>query len=216
MSPKGRPHSETGSGRSGCRAAGARALPVGQGTPNAAPGQRGGGGRAGHRPKLAPHPVLAGAWLGRPSPAPGLSCCSNSSARGQHRAGGGGGAHLAPGSWENATAARPAAPPANKAPAAGNQSGPLWCQAASWGTGTAPWGPAPPQDTQYPLPGHLRAAPPRAPRTETPFGGSDPIRGVIAPPLQGGVNLAPRKPGRRGALPSGSGEVTPATFGEAE
>lgn len=55
-------------------------------------------------------------WAGAPTQPPGLSCCSSKSCEGGS-AGRGGSHTWLPRPWENATAARPGAPPANKAPA---------------------------------------------------------------------------------------------------
>lgn len=104
-------------------------------------------------PNFAPPPCLHwGAWLGwGPYPATRIVLLFKHVLRG----GGAGGGHTQlPRSWENATAARPAAPPANKAPAGrGIRAAHCRARAASWGTRTAPWGPGPAsKDTQYLLP----------------------------------------------------------------
>lgn len=57
------------------------------------------------------------------------------------RLGGGAGHTQLPRSWENATAAGAAAPPANKAPGGGIRAAHCRAGAASWGTRTAPQGP---------------------------------------------------------------------------
>lgn len=65
-------------------------------------------------PNLSSLGTLAG--LG-PYQSPGLCCCSNKFFEGAVLGRGWRWLHSAPRSWENATAAGPAAPPANKAPA---------------------------------------------------------------------------------------------------
>ena len=106
----------------------------------------------GHFLNWARHPVFTGepGRPGAPVQPPGQPRCSNSFCEGEAL----GGSRTRLRSWENATAARPAAPPANKAPAGrGIRAAHCRARAASWGIGTAPWGPGPaPKDTQYLLP----------------------------------------------------------------
>lgn len=97
----------------------------------------------GQSPKLlTPHPGFTGdlGWAGAPIQAPRLSCCSNKFFQGVALGGGGAGHTQLPRSWENATAARAAAPPANKAPGGGIRVAHCRARAASWGTRTASWG----------------------------------------------------------------------------
>lgn len=99
----------------------------------------------GQSPKLlTPHPSFTRdlGWAGAPIQPPGLSCCSNKFFQGVALGGGGGAGHTQlPRSWENATAARAAAPPANKAPGGGIRAAHCRARATSWGTRTAPQGP---------------------------------------------------------------------------
>lgn len=154
---------------------------------------------------LHPHPVFTGepGWAGAPIQPPGLSCCSNTFCEGAVL---GGGHTWLPRSWENATAARPAAPPANKAPAAEESEQPIVVPGPPPGApGLHPGDLAPPPRTPNTCSlRHLRGCAPCAPREDedAPFQKeSDPTseKRVIhpAPPSHppGCVNQAPRGDG---------------------
>lgn len=115
---------------------------------------------------LHPHSIFTGepSWAGAPIQPPGLSCCSNTFCEGAALRGG----HtLAPRSWENATAARPAAPPANKAPAGKESEQPIVVPGRPPGApGLHPGDLAPPPQTPNTCSlGHLQGCPPH---THTP------------------------------------------------